>query len=286
MSSDFDRIFDECLDRLSRGEKLEDCLRSYPEMAGDLEPLLAIFAEYSSQNASVPGGSSRDKGRERLLQRRAELQRKGRAPAGSGLARLLGRSNVLVPLASALAIIIIGLTLGLLIPWASDSTEGPSSRPPVAAKAGILEIRVTDAPSYEISAVNVTISDIEVHRSADGTAADDEEWDLVIEGGRSFELLELRGVEDILGSRELETGHYTQIRMNVEEVTVTLDGAVRSASLPSGKLKLIGSFDIQEGTTTVLTLDFDAEKSVVVTGNQRVIFKPTVKLIVRHMNSD
>lgn len=40
-------------------------------------------------------------------------------------------------------------------------------------------------------------------------------------------------------------------------------------------------FDVEEGETTVLLLDFDADKSVVVTGSGKVIVKPVVKLTVQ-----
>jgi hypothetical protein len=36
----FNNILNECLDRIIKGETVEDCLKSYPEQAGELEPLL------------------------------------------------------------------------------------------------------------------------------------------------------------------------------------------------------------------------------------------------------
>jgi hypothetical protein len=151
------------------------------------------------------------------------------------------------------------------------------------ADVGILEILVTDAPAYDISAVDMTIANIEVHLGIEDEEqedVDEDGWETVIEGSRSFELLALRGIEAFLGSKELEIGHYTGIRMDIEEVIVTVDGGTRSATVPGGKLKLISSFNIEAGKTTALTLDFDAEKSVVIAGNGKVNFKPTIKIIV------
>jgi hypothetical protein len=48
--------------------------------------------------------------------------------------------------------------------------------------------------------------------------------------------------------------------------------------LPSGKLKFVRPFSIVEGQTTALLFDFDAEKSVNVTGSGKIIVKPVVKL--------
>jgi hypothetical protein len=40
MNAKFNDILNECLDRIIRGEPVEDCLKSYPEYARELEPLL------------------------------------------------------------------------------------------------------------------------------------------------------------------------------------------------------------------------------------------------------
>ncbi|MBM3133227.1 MAG: hypothetical protein FJZ95_09400, partial [Chloroflexi bacterium] len=73
----------------------------------------------------------------------------------------------------------------------------PSPEPTIIASTGILEIRVTDAPAPEISAVHMTVGNVEVHR------AEGDGWKTVVTGTRAFELLELRsidGIEEILGS--------------------------------------------------------------------------------------
>lgn len=42
MTEGFEGILDECIDRLRRGESLEQCLERYPEQAAELEPLLRV----------------------------------------------------------------------------------------------------------------------------------------------------------------------------------------------------------------------------------------------------
>ncbi|MFC1958654.1 DUF4382 domain-containing protein [Chloroflexota bacterium] len=95
--------------------------------------------------------------------------------------------------------------------------SAPVSAP--VAYAGILKVRVTDAPTHDVSAVNITICSIEVHKTNGET-----EWTSVIEEDKSFDLLNLRGVEEILGSKEIETGNYRRICMDVKDVTVTIGG--------------------------------------------------------------
>ena len=59
------------------------------------------------------------------------------------------------------------------------------------------------------------------------------------------------------------------------------DGAVLQARVPSRRLKVVGGFTLEAGETTILTLDFDADKSVVIAGPRNVLLKPVVKLLVR-----
>ncbi len=158
--------------------------------------------------------------------------------------------------------------------------------PPTVVSTGILEIRVTDAPPQrDVSEINVTLANIEVYKAADETG-DEGEWVMVIGEAKPFDLIKLResGVEDVLGEAEILSGHYTQIRMDVKLVDAVIDDERVEAGvvLPSGKLKMVGSFEIEENQLTVLTLDFDADKSLVFTGEGKVIFKPVVKLRVTH----
>jgi hypothetical protein len=78
------------------------------------------------------------------------------------------------------------------------------------------------------------------------------------------------------------------------EVTLEDENEPRDARVPSDWLKVVGTFDVEaieegaeaEGMITVLTLDFDAARCVEITRVgaevQQVIFKPTVKLMVKH----
>ncbi len=53
-NSEFENILDECLDRLDRGETLEQCLQSYPEQAAQLEPLLQMAQAVRKASAILP----------------------------------------------------------------------------------------------------------------------------------------------------------------------------------------------------------------------------------------
>ena len=169
--------------------------------------------------------------------------------------------------------------------------------PETAQAKGTLQIMVTDAPpEEEVTSIMVTVESVEVHKAAaqqeqqqsatnSTTNSTDEKAGWlpldILAGNETFDLLQIQGIEEVLAVTELEAGNYTQIRMTISSVQVRLgDGDLQDVILPSGSLKFIHPFDIVEGQTTALLFDFDAEKSVNVTGSGQIIVKPVVKLSV------
>ena len=141
-----------------------------------------------------------------------------------------------------------------------------------------MEIRATDAPPRDVTKILITVSDIQVNK-AEGDA-----WQVVVQGPVEFDLVEIQGIETTLGEADLDPGQYNQVRLEVEQAEVTVDGNIVSAKVPSGKLRLAGGFSLDPGETTILTLDFDAGKSVVFAGTRNVIIKPVIKLLARKGN--
>ena len=105
-------------------------------------------------------------------------------------------------------------------------------------------------------------------------------WVTLIDEPKTFDLVQITGLEEVLGTADVAPGVYSQVRLNVEEVVVKLSGVDIPAKVPNEKLRIVGHFSAVAGETTILTLDFDAGKSVVVTGKD-VIVKPVIKLLVR-----
>ena len=184
-----------------------------------------------------------------------------------------------MPVMLALALILAG---GCTIQSASTAPEAQLP----AEKVGRVEIRVTDAPRNDnITEIWIGVKSVEIHKAGTSEESDEESgWTSAnITGPNPFELLALKngGIQEILGDILLSTGNYTQIRLNVDNVTVTLNGENVTAEVPSGTIKFVHPFevvDLDEGST-VLLFDFDAEKSVVVAGkSEKILFKPVIKL--------
>jgi hypothetical protein len=188
---------------------------------------------------------------------------------------------------------------------------GGYATPTAPQATGSLQIMVTDAPpDQEFTSIMVTVESVEVHKAAaaqeqeqqqeqehvqgqnqtqeqeqeqSGVNSTNEEAGWlpldILAGNETFDLLQIQGIEQVVAIAELEPGNYTQIRMTISNVQVRLgDGDLQDVILPSGKLRFVRPFSIAEGQTTALLLDFDAEKSVNVTGSGQIIVKPVVKM--------
>jgi hypothetical protein len=142
--------------------------------------------------------------------------------------------------------------------------------------AGRLVINITDAPAApEIEEVWLTVGKVEVHEDGAG-------WrEVGLVGDARFNLLLFTGgLQAKLASVDLTPGKYTQIRMEVSLVEIKVKGVKDpyTAKLPSGTLKFVHPFEIIAGEDTEILFDFDALKSVNVTGKDKYMFKPVIKL--------
>ncbi len=154
--------------------------------------------------------------------------------------------------------------------------------PSTSSQTGSVEVRVTDAPpNQDVTSVMVTVTSVEIHQ-AGGNQQDESGWlPMELSGASTFDLLQVKGLEQVLATGDLAAANYTQIRMQVSKVQVTFkSGTTSDATVPSGKLKFVQSFDVAAGKPTVLLFDFDAEHSINVTDNGLVMFKPVIKLTI------
>jgi len=161
---------------------------------------------------------------------------------------------------------------------------------------GVVEIAVTDPGPANVKSAVVYLTKVEVHRAADqssanvsGEASENEtegasenetsenstsdvggQWITVINSPMSFDLMQIVGVTEVLGSANVTTGRYTQVRITVDKVdVVTTEGDNFTATVPSKQIKIVGTFTMTGDGKTALTLDFDGSKSLVVTGKAR-----------------
>ena len=181
-----------------------------------------------------------------------------------------------------LSVLMILLLTAVLIPGCTAITSTPttpstSSLSPSDSDLpdgmGRLVVNVTDPPPPDMDSVMVKVENLEVHKAGGP-------WATVAEDMEPFDLKLLEDRVDLLATAIVGAGIYTQIRLDVESVTIWVEGEAHIAKVPSGKIKLVGSFEVVGGEETEVTLDFIGAESVIVTGNGEYIFKPVIKLLI------
>jgi hypothetical protein len=193
---------------------------------------------------------------------------------------------------------LMGFLLTVFI--AGCGSDGGGSTQP-----GTVGVSMTDAPACGYDEVNVTVSKVRVHQSgsADDKAAG---WtDITLDPPRTINLLNLNDPTKLnfalesLGETSLGAGHYTQLRLVLEDNNGNQPSAnwiVLTGQNPTNKIpletpsairsgvKLIHQFTVNSGQRVDLLLDFDACKSIVRTGSGKYILKPVIKVIPFALN--
>jgi Domain of unknown function (DUF4382) len=163
------------------------------------------------------------------------------------------------------------------------------------APLGTLNVSLTDAPTCGYDHVYVTVEKVRVNQS--DTAADEAGgWsEVVLAAPKRIDLLTLtNGVLEQLGSTSLPAGKYKQIRLvlaangagsplaNAVQPTGLSETALDTPSAQQSGLKLKADFDVLEGQTADIVLDFDACKSIVKAGNSgKYLLKPVLSVFQR-----
>lgn len=171
-----------------------------------------------------------------------------------------------------------------------------------------LQINLTDFPLDILESAEVWISRVYLTGGAEGRV------DLFNDSDdpHHLDLLLLRdGVQaDLTGMNEVEADSYGQLRLVVDSARVTLvdgitftDGSQsKNLFVPSGaqsgiKVKLMGEDEgenglvLEEGSTTVVLVDFNVEQNFVFQGSAQagyhgVIFTPVLHEIAREVSED
>lgn len=147
---------------------------------------------------------------------------------------------------------------------------------------GTLSVSLTDAPG-EYEAVLIDLQGLQINASND--SSDINGWqELTLDTIGQIDLLTLtEGNSILLTEDEIPVGRINQMRMILgSNNQIALDGDTLDLETPSAQqsgLKFNIHADIAEGETFEMTLDFDAEKSVINKGNGSYSLKPVISVI-------
>lgn len=157
--------------------------------------------------------------------------------------------------------------------------------------AGSLNLRITDSPYGSAKAVLVTFSEVAAHRNGDWTR-------LPFPSGssRTCDLKKLQNnAQDLLGGGTISPGAYTMVRLVVQSAKIFFDnsavsptpcaasipepaGASAALNIPSGEVRLNGSFNLTSSAATNVLLDFDGESSIIQNGSNYTM-QPVVRIV-------
>jgi hypothetical protein len=182
------------------------------------------------------------------------------------------------------------LTFVLVLLLAAGCSTAPS-----APGYGTMRVRMTDAPG-DFESVNLVVTQVAAHiagseapagamADSDGSGADTTSgWVVLNDTPATYDLLTLQnGVFTTLGSARVPAGHYTQVRLKLGAGSnVVVGGVTHPLIVPSGLqtgLKLVGEFDVPDNGLLDIALDFDAARSILLTGAGDYHLKPTVKVL-------
>lgn len=287
---DFEKILDDCIDRMNRGESLDSCLADYPDYAGQLKPLLQAMLASKEAYSYTPSPDVKRANRERFNTALEDLERK-REERKQGFAWLQGWSRVWVTAAAVLIIAVISyfgikpaLTPGetVIQPGPGDVTPGPQPSQTIVSilpqpnPEGNFAFLISDDVNAigDFESVNVSISKISLQKSGDSGQLVEFEPELsevdltLVQGDKTQEIW--RG--------DIPEGEYNRISIEVSEVIGILKetGEEVEIKLPSQKLHISKSFNVRDGDLTAFTYDL----TVVAAGNAqsgiKYILKPQV----------
>jgi hypothetical protein len=155
----------------------------------------------------------------------------------------------------------------------SDSTSPETGQ-------GQIKLTMVDAPA-DYDQVNIVVTRVEVHKANTDSNSG---WFVINDNAATYDLLTLRnGASVVLGNSSLDAGLYTQIRLIIGTGSnVVVDGVVYPLEIPSGDqtgVKLNHQFEIQSDLIYELLLDFNAERSILNTGNGQYKLKPVIRVV-------
>lgn len=146
---------------------------------------------------------------------------------------------------------------------------------------GSFNLRITDAPVHEASAVNVQFSGVELK------SAGNENVLISLDTPARINLMDLQGSlsQSLVSDYEIAAGEYQWIRLLVDtgasETTIVVNGEELDMEIPSGAqtgLKLVRGFTMPEDGKIDFTVDFDLSKSVV-RSNTGYKLKPVLRIV-------
>lgn len=260
MLDKFDEILDTCIDRINRGDRIEDCLADYPEYTDELEPLLRSMLSTKDAYSFVPQASAKQGAWQQFsaVLRESELQQEKR---NLPFPWILGKAKAWAVIATVLVVALAGYfgVTQLLPPDVIVSQPDPT---------GNFAFYISDEQNAigDFQSLDLTVSKIGLH-------LEDGEWVEFVPETEQVDLTMLQG--DL--AQQVWRGNVPQGLYSEAVLYVTSTGGVLKNTGETIDIKLPGSklhLDINFETSADLMTDFVYDVTVIATGSGEYNLKP------------
>jgi len=312
MKNDFEKILDDCVDRINQGDSIESCLADYPALARQLRPMLQTLFSVKEAYSFVPFPDAKRAAREGFNIALENLSRK-REASQPHFTWLQGWSRVWATAAAVLIIAAIAYTgirlatpQGETVPYPEPSIAAPSLEPgpsPVVPSIQPEPSPAVPSPQPEPSPVMLvakpSLEGNFVFLISDDVNAigDFESVNLsilkvsLLKSGNPDELVEFepeQGEVDLtllkgdntqeIWRGNLPEGQYTNVSIHVSSVLGILKetGEEVEIKLPSDKLRITKDFQISKDILTTFTYDLTVVAAGSPQSGIKYILKPQV----------
>lgn len=159
-------------------------------------------------------------------------------------------------------ILIIGFLVITLVLSGCVQEEETENGGTTEEQMSFTTVLISDAPSDNFSHINVTFSQVKIHKNGNDN---DSGWIIFDMEPKTIDMIYLHenNLSEELGVKNISIGKYSKLWIVVDSATgiLKLTGEEITFDVPSGDLKIQQSFEIKEGNTTV-DIELDLDRSV------------------------
>ena len=241
MAEDFDRILDECIDRINRGDSLADCLSDYPAYSEKLKPLLQSVHDVQKTYTFTPSVDTKRAARQKL---HAALGKRQQTTPALSFFRVISRPAVW----ATVAVLILAIVGTLVI----QSVLNPPALVP--SPDGNFAFLVSDDPGDINDFENLDVTILEVQLQPVGST----EWLKLTPEIDTVDLTQLQGEQyQEIWRGHVPAGQYARVRIYVSEVKGELEstGQAIDVTVPGGIVHMLIPFEVTVDMVTIYTFD-------------------------------
>ena len=184
----------------------------------------------------------------------------------------------IIAIALIAAVAFFGLRNNLNSTVPNSNAQEVYLAPGSTVPSGSTVFTVSDSPQfYNVSALFITVDNASIHSESTG------KWYKIPLQESTFNLVQLNNISSLLSGVKLSSGTYDDMVLYISNVTAVVNGTKEEVFLPTGKLLVVGDFNISNSTTNWINVDFDLEHSIHITSDGKLIMLPVIT--VRDENS-